>query len=128
MEIQMSELTAQKIIDIHNDIIERLGGTRGILNQGTIDHLIYRFGRENDAFKKAAIALDQIITGHPFFDGNKRTAFEVADMILRKQGDRIHASEDEKLGALLKIARYRCNVRQIENWLRNNSSKLRQSF
>jgi len=78
-----NKLTAQNIIDIHDDIIEIYGGTKGVLNQGTIDHLIYLLERKNDVFKKAALALKHIIVNHPFFDGNKRTAFEVTDILLR---------------------------------------------
>ena len=78
----MSELTAQQIIELHDNIIERTGGTKGVLNIGSIDHLIYRLSREKDPFRKASITLEKIITTHPFFDGNKRTGFQVADLIL----------------------------------------------
>lgn len=119
-QIELPELTTQNIIEIHDKIIERSGGTKGILSQGNIDHLIYRFGREKDVFKQAAIALEEIITGHPFFDGNKRTAFEVADFTLRGKGYKIRTGEAETLNTLLKIAKYQCNVKQIENWLRKS--------
>ena len=39
-----NELTVEYIIILHDDVIERLGGVKGVLNQGTIDHLIYCVG------------------------------------------------------------------------------------
>ncbi|KAB2942086.1 MAG: Fic/DOC family protein [Candidatus Methanoperedens nitroreducens] len=115
----VNKLTEQNIMDIHEDIIEIYGGTKGILNQGTISHLVYLIDRKIDVFKKASLALEQIIVGHPFIDGNKRTAFGVSDIILRSEGYHIHASEDKIQNVLLKIAKYECTVEEIEKWLRN---------
>jgi death-on-curing protein len=112
--IMRGRLTAEKIIEIHDDIIERYGGTEGILNQGTIEYLVYQLDRKNDVFKKAALALETIIIKHPFLEGNKRTAFEVADFLLRYEEYHIHANEEEIQHALLRIAKYQCTVKEIE--------------
>jgi len=37
----IKELTSQEIMEIHDRIIERYGGTKGILYQGTVDHIVY---------------------------------------------------------------------------------------
>jgi len=116
------QLSAQNIIDIHDGIIEIYGGTRGLLNQGTIDHLVYRLDRENNTIKKSALVLEIIITGHPFFDGNKRTAFEVADFILRQNKCHIHVNSEKIKNVLLKIAKYECTAKEIEKWLKRNVS------
>ena len=55
-----------------------------------------------------------IIIGHPFMDGNKRTGFQVADLLLRQEGMHIHANDKEILQALIKIAEYKCAVEEIE--------------
>ncbi len=114
----MSELTAQKIIEIHNEVIEKYGGLNGILNLGSIEYLIYLFIKENDVLKKASLVMHSIIIGHPFMDGNKRTGFQVADILLRQEGMHIHANDKEILQALIKIAEYKCSVEEIEKWLR----------
>lgn len=120
----MTDFTTHHITEIHNDIIERYGGTRGILNQGTIDYLVYLLNTKKDVFKKAALIMEQIIIGHPFMDGNKRTAFEVTDILLRENGYHIHAAEEEILQALLKIAKYKCTVEEKEKWLRKKVRSL----
>jgi fido (protein-threonine AMPylation protein) len=48
--------------------------------------------KENDTFIKASLVLHNIITNHPFMDGNKRTGFQVAE--------------------------YKCSVKKVEKWLR----------
>ena len=113
-----NRLTAQNIIDIHDDIIAIYGGTKGVLDRGTIEYLVYQLDRRNDIFQTSALVLDIIIAKHPFVDGNKRTAFEVADNLLRYDGLHIHASEEEVQSILLKIAKYECTAKEIEKWLR----------
>ncbi|MDF1558522.1 MAG: type II toxin-antitoxin system death-on-curing family toxin [ANME-2 cluster archaeon] len=114
----MSELTATKIIEVHNEVIDTYGGTGGILHVGSIEYLIYLIQKENDVIFKASLVLQNIITSHPFMDGNKRTGFQVADLLLRQDGIHIHANDEEILHVLVKIAEYTCSVEKIEKWLR----------
>ncbi|HEY9206073.1 MAG TPA: type II toxin-antitoxin system death-on-curing family toxin [Candidatus Methanoperedens sp.] len=122
----MTILTTQKILEIHDCVIERYGGTKGVLNTGTIDFLVYLLDKKDDVFERAALALDKIITGHPFVDGHKRTGFQVADLILRERGCHIHASEEEILSTLLKIAEYKCTVEKIKNWIKRKSRPIKE--
>lgn len=76
-------------------------------------------------WKRAYQEKQEILSiGHPFMDGNKRTAFEVTDILLRGNGYHIHAAEGEILHALLKIAKYECTVEEIEKWLRKKVRSL----
>ncbi len=113
----MEEFTAQRIIDIHDDIIKEYGGTSGILNQGTLELLVYKVNRENDVFKQAALILHTIAAQHPFFDGNKRTAFATAENVLRDSGYYLHADDEEVVNLMQKIAEYKCDVKSIEKWI-----------
>ncbi len=118
----MDSLNTQKIIEIHNKIIKRYGGEQGILNEGSIDYLIYLLEKENDVFKIAAIVLYRLITNHPFIDGNKRTAFETAELLLRHEGLYIYAKNEETVDVLRNIAKYECSEKDIINWLKRNTS------
>lgn len=120
----MSELTTRKIIEIHDDIIKKYGGTRGVLSEATLDMLVYAVNRENDVFKKAALILHRIAAQHPFFDGNKRTALVTAEKILYDEGYHIHAGPDEKVVMMLRIAKYNCSIKAIEKWVRENAREL----
>jgi death-on-curing protein len=78
--------------------------------------------KENDVIIKASLVLHNIITNHPFVDGNKRTGFQVADLLLRQEGIHIHANDEEILHALVTIAEYKCSVENVEKWLREKVS------
>ena len=82
----MEKFIVKRIIEIHDDIIKEYGGTSGLLTQGTLELLVYKVNREKDVFKQAALTLHTIAAQHPFFDGNKRTAFATAENILRDTG------------------------------------------
>ena len=71
--------------------------------------------------------LGSIITSHPFVDGNKRTAFETADTILRDNGYFISAGEDDILECVLKIASYSCSKKQVTRWLKKWIRELEDS-
>lgn len=120
----MFELTSQKIIEIHDKIIDKYGGQKGILNEGSVEYLIYLLEKDNDKFKKAALVLYRIITNHPFMDGNKRTAFEVADFLLRHEGIYIDARDEETIKILIEIAKYKCSEKRIVEWLKRNTRLL----
>lgn len=120
----MFELTSQKIIEIHDKIIDKYGGQKGILNEGSLDFLIFLLEKDNDKFKKAALVLHRIITNHPFMDGNKRTAFEVADFLLRYEAVYIDARDEEIIKILIEIAKYKCSEERIVEWLKRNTRLL----
>ena len=117
----MEELNAERIIDIHDDIVKDYGGTGGLLTQGTVELLVYKVNREKDVFKRAALILHTIAAQHPFFDGNKRTAFVTAENVLGEAGYYLDAGDDEIVELMRKIAQYQQTVKTIENWIRDKA-------
>jgi death-on-curing protein len=117
----MEELNADRIIEIHDDIIKDYGGTGGLLNRGTLELLIYKVDREKDVFRKAALILHTIAAQHPFFDGNKRTAFVTAENVLGEAGYYVDAGDDEIVELMRKIAQYQHTVKTIEKWIKENA-------
>jgi death-on-curing protein len=117
----MEELTADRIIKIHDRIIEKYGGTSGILYRGTLELLAYKIISEKDVFMQAALILHTIAAQHPFFDGNKRTSLAAAENILGEAGYYLDADDDEIVYLMQKIAEYKCSVRTIEKWIREKA-------
>jgi len=54
--------------------------------------------------EKAAILAWTIIDGHVFYDGNKRTGMSTLDILIRQNGYRLDASNDEFVEIALRIA------------------------
>jgi death-on-curing protein len=117
-------LTSEKILEIHKLIISNFGGVDGVLCQGTIDYLIDQINAESDPFRKAALALHIVANCHPFLDGNKRSAFQIAELILGCEGYAITASEEIIIQMLLRIASYQCQADDVKNWLLKNTDML----
>lgn len=108
--VEIMILTSEKILEIHQLIISNFGGTDGVLCQGTIDYLVDQVNAQQDLFRQAAIALHIVADRHPFLDGNKRSAFQIAELILSSEGYFITAKEEEIIEVLLKIASSQCKT------------------
>jgi death-on-curing protein len=119
----MYVVTADNLRDIHDEIIEESGGSHGVLATSTLEYISFECNRKKGVFVKAAVALHGIVTMHPFIDGNKRTGFTIADVILRRHDYEIIADDSETIRFLLEVARYKLSVKEIEEWLRKNTVK-----
>ena len=118
----MEELTEMKVIQIHDLLIEEMGGEPGIRDLGTLSFIVEAINYEPDLFKKAAQALF-LAERHPFWDGQKRTAFELADLILRQDGYRFDRSDTaEIIRVMVRIAQYTCpegeEIDKIARWIK----------
>ena len=114
-------LSADQIIEIHNDIIREFGGEPGLRDAATLDYVVYQVSRSHTMYRKASHALHGICTGHPFFDGNKRTALVTADNLLRDHQYRINASNEAVVAFMLDVASYIHSVESVEEWIKKNT-------
>ncbi len=73
---------------------------------------------------KAAYILFNIITTHPFIDGNKRTAFGAADVFLRLNGYSLRVAAEDGLGFVVKIAAGKVKEIEVRKWIRQHLKKL----
>lgn len=76
------------------------GGLDGISNLGMIESAIGRpySGYYHRIARKAAALVQSVATNHGFYDGNKRTALILMQLLLIKSGYELHhLEEDESL-------------------------------
>ncbi len=120
-------ITVEEIISIHDYLIDRFGGERGILNRGELEFIVdwVNSHPEKSLFWKVAVLMRGIISAHPFIDGNKRTGFEVAEIILNAEGYEITASDDEAFNFILKLAREVIDIDEIVEWLEKNTKRIK---
>ena len=76
----MKYLTAEEILVIHSEIIDKTGGLHGTRDVGLLMSIVERpkskfSGQElyKGIFKKVAVYLESLAQYHVFADGNKRT-------------------------------------------------------
>jgi death-on-curing protein len=74
---------------------------------------------------KAAALLHGIVTGHPFVDGNKRTGYALARLLLQDAGLDIRSSQDEKYDLVIRVATGTLDAEGVRSWLQGRVVPLR---
>lgn len=87
------------------------GSPPEIRDLGLLDSAMHRpqasmFGQDAypDPFTKAAALLQSLVVNHPFVDGNKRSAWLIASVFLRKNSIRLDPDEDEAYKLVMSVA------------------------
>jgi death on curing protein len=112
---------------IHNILVEKFGGAKGIRDKDLLDSAIgrpYQTFDGNDLYSnpvdKAAAIFESIVSNHPFVDGNKRISYVLMRLILLENGFDIVASQNEKFDFVIKAARGELTFDEIKNWIRGH--------
>jgi death on curing protein len=119
----LAQITKEMVLVMHEDLIRTGGQVHGILCEGTVDYIVEEINFVPGVYAKAAWALF-MSRYHPFFDGNKRTAFVLAATILKMSGHYLgRQDEDEIITALQQISNTEkeCEIGCIEAWLKKKS-------
>lgn len=70
---------------------------------------------------KAAAILESIVKNHPFTDGNKRTGYVLARLLLMNEQLDIRANQEQKYQLVISISKGELSFDQIKEWLEKNS-------
>ena len=122
----MEQITVEKIIEIHDEVILNYDGASGILSESTLDYLVYRLKAHKHVFQRAALALHAIGSQHPFIDGNKRTALIVSENILGQERLYLAVGDDQIVEFMLGVASYRTGLDEIERWIQNHAERMEE--
>lgn len=112
---------------IHSDQIKQHGGTHGIRDQGLLESALSRpqhrwgYDQEADLADLAASYGFGLARNHPYFDGNKRVAFQVMYVFLGLNGYRIIARETEVVDTILNLASGSLSEDELAVWLRQHT-------
>ncbi len=113
------------VLAIHEEQIAEHGGLPGIREMPLLQSALTRpqnleaYGNPDVAHLAAAYAIG-IARNHPFFDGNKRTAWVVAETSLLKNGYELTASDRDGVTAMLSVADGAISEPELAAWLRPN--------
>ena len=83
----------EDVLSIHNILIERFDGIKGIRDKASLDSALkrpYQTFEGQDLYptliEKVSALLESIIKNHPFNDGNKRLGYTLSRLILLNNG------------------------------------------
>lgn len=120
-------LTVSEVLAIHEDQIQRFGGSSGVRDPGQLEAALFRpqTGYYPDIVAEAAALWESLSQNHPFVDGNKRTAFAVTYTFLMLNGFAITADDDRLIRFLVPLYdRGGVAFTALEKWLHKNTRQL----
>lgn len=128
----MRYLLPEEILAIHDETIEKEGGSLGVRDFGLLASLAVRpqmsmMGQEfyPDIFSKAASLLEGIATYHVFADGNKRTSIISCSTFLGFNGYELTASNDMAYRFVMDVATKKETLEETAKWLKKHSKKIK---
>ncbi len=120
-------IEVSEVEKIHDILIDRFGGANGIRDKGILESAIGRpfqtFDGKDlypDPVDKAAAIFESIVSNHPFVDGNKRTAYVLLRLILKRNQLDINVDQDVKYDFVIKAAKRELTFDKIREWIRDN--------
>jgi death on curing protein len=115
----------------HAQQISLFGGSDGMRDAGLLESALARpqnlFAYSEKSITMAELAAAYaygIARNHPFIDGNKRTAMQVAFVFLEFNGIRVTASQEEACIEFLELAAGRTSESELAEWFARHTSSL----
>ncbi len=117
-------LALDDLLEIHRVLIDQIGGSHGLRDQGLLEAALYRPQASFDGadlypsvIEKAAALFHSLILNHPFIDGNKRVAFTATDVYLRLHGWQIIGVEEELYTFVIAVADGKVSFPDVVTWI-----------
>lgn len=117
------------VLAIHDEQIAEHGGLAGVRDQSLLLSALARprhlatYGSPDLADLAAAYAAG-IARNHAFLDGNKRTAWVVAETFLLKNGYELTASDGDGVEVMLRVAEGSLSEQDCAAWFRASMQPL----
>jgi len=130
--VEIRFLTLDEVIEIHQEMIDRYGGSAGIRDQGLLESAVASpqagFGGRYlyvDVFEMAAAYLFHITMNHPFIDGNKRAGATAAFVFLKLNNRTLTAGENQFELIVRAVAEGNLGKDEIAKFVQKNSKRSR---
>lgn len=112
------------VLNIHNILIDKFGGSKGVRDLGALEAAINRPYATFDNKElyptptdKSAAIFESILMNHPFIDGNKRTAYVLMRLVLLDNDLDVRADQMEKYKMVISASRGEMRFVEIRNWI-----------
>ena len=127
----MKYLTLEQIINAHQILLKRYGGSDGIRDRGLLESAVHRpqavvFGKDAypTLFDKAAVICHSLLFNHAFVDGNKRAAFAACHLTLLMNGKNLTANSEETYQFLIGVITTHKDWPALSEWLKRHSKSV----
>lgn len=120
-------LSLDEVIEIHERLIERFGGTAGLRDKGLLQSALFRpqTGYYENLTEMAAALFESLISNHAFVDGNKRIAFFTCDVFLRLNGWKLKVTADQGETFIVgSLERGECDYEHLLPWIQRHLVKI----
>ena len=122
-------ISLETALEIHRRKIERFGGTHGVRDQGLLEAALAQSWQSFAGIElypsleeKAARLGYEIITQHPFADGNKRTGAALIGVLLRANGVRFKPRSADYISIVVAVASSAAGYEDLLEFVRANCS------
>ena len=120
--------SVETVITIHSELISRIGGSHGIIDESLLDMSVNAPFQTFDGVDlypslaaKAAHLTFSLIKNHPFLDGNKRTGVTVMIIFLKANGIDITCTNEELVTLGWGLAGSSISETQLLDWIISHS-------
>ena len=116
------------VLAFQSNQVQEHGGSPGLRDRGLLESALerprnrYRYATEVSLVELAAAYGFGIARNHPFFDGNKRLAFQAMYVFLRLNGLRIDADEPDVVGTMVALSAGQLDEPALAEWLGEHTS------
>ena len=121
-------LSVEEILELHERLVERFGGSHGLRDLGMLESAaaMPQAGFDDaylheDIFEMAAAYLFHIVMNHPFIDGNKRTGAHAAFLFLADNGYAVTLTQDEKYDLVIGVCEGTVTKKALASAFRENA-------
>lgn len=116
---------------IHDLLIKMLGGEPGVLNMSNLDYVLSTVegigadlkDSEKRIKKQVSYVLYNLVSLHPYVNGNKRSGFLVSNVYANLRGWTIEAPMEESADLVLGVAAGRLTLKDVEKWVETHLTK-----
>ncbi|HYW83306.1 MAG TPA: Fic family protein [Spirochaetia bacterium] len=116
--------SADELIETNQRVLEQIQAKRAdrhaVLSRKKLEDAIDKAkSEEGDLYDKASVLLIELVTGHAFASGVRRTAYAVTISFLRVNGERPSVSHDPKVLTGIRERFY--TKAEVKAWLKGNA-------
>ncbi len=124
----MKLLNVSDIDGIHDEILKQSGGLIGKSPSRPLESVLYRvfnhalYNGKSNFFEIAALYAYSITVGHPYNDGNKRTAMTAMLVFLELNEKQFNAQDQQIVDKMVAIADDELSLDSFTRWVKQHTS------